>query len=60
MFWLLFSLFSTGEHSVTALRAQRVSAAQIAQRWKLKIISSYSKKKKEEEEKMAVVEKDFQ
>lgn len=43
-FGFFFSLFSMGEHSVTALRAECVSAAQIAQRWKLKNISAYSKR----------------
>lgn len=40
-----FSLFSMAEHSVTALRAECVSAAQIAQRWKSKNISAYSEKR---------------
>lgn len=46
------TLFSMAERSVTALRVEPVSAAQIAQRWKFKTMSAYGKK-------TAVLEKGF-
>lgn len=51
-FGFFFLLFSAGEHSVTVLRAEcAAAAAQIAQCWRLKNISAYSKKKKKLENK---------